>query len=171
MDSRGPAGSNNGGGGRGRGGRNRRRGGRGGGGRGRGGDKQAPHRAHHEDAKQTKPRTNVCFDYAKGTCRRGDQCRFVHETANHDVVQPTAIPASGFDAMDVDAAPLAVAQPKDGSKKLAHIMCGGDVPNGTWVDEDHILQLEKEAFVSLCGEQKTLDRIQHMLTKGKPLRN
>ncbi|MCB9762607.1 MAG: 3-hydroxyacyl-CoA dehydrogenase/enoyl-CoA hydratase family protein [Alphaproteobacteria bacterium] len=56
-------------------------------------------------------------------------------------------------------------------KKLAWVMTGGDIPANTWVDEQHVLDLEREAFLSLCGEQKTLDRIQHMLTKGKPLRN
>ena len=56
-------------------------------------------------------------------------------------------------------------------KKLAFVMTGGDVPAGTWFDEDQILDLEREAFLSLCGEQKTVDRIQHMLMKGKPLRN
>lgn len=56
-------------------------------------------------------------------------------------------------------------------KRLANIMCGGDIPAGAWVDEQHILDLEREAFLSLCGEQKTLDRIQNMLTTGKPLRN
>jgi 3-hydroxyacyl-CoA dehydrogenase len=56
-------------------------------------------------------------------------------------------------------------------KKLAHVMCGGDVPNNTVVTEQHILDLEREAFLSLCGTQQTIDRIQHMLTTGKPLRN
>jgi 3-hydroxyacyl-CoA dehydrogenase len=56
-------------------------------------------------------------------------------------------------------------------KKLAHVMTGGDVPANTVVDEQHILDLEREAFLSLCGTQQTIDRIQHMLTTGKPLRN
>ena len=55
--------------------------------------------------------------------------------------------------------------------KVAWVMTGGDIPSGTWVDEQHILDLEREGFLSLCGEEKTLARIQHMLTKGKPLRN
>ena len=55
--------------------------------------------------------------------------------------------------------------------KVAWVLTGGDIPSGTWVDEKHILELEKEGFLSLCGEEKTLARIQHMLTKGKPLRN
>jgi len=56
-------------------------------------------------------------------------------------------------------------------KKLAWVMTGGDIPNGTVVDEDHILTLEREAFLWLCGTQATQDRIMHMLNTGKPLRN
>jgi enoyl-CoA hydratase/carnithine racemase len=57
------------------------------------------------------------------------------------------------------------------SRKVAHIISGGDCAEGTYVTEQEILDLEKEAFMSLMGEQKTQDRIMHMLTKGKPLRN
>ncbi len=56
-------------------------------------------------------------------------------------------------------------------RHLARILCGGDVPAGTWVGEQELLDLEREAFLSLCGEPKTQERIQHMLTTGKPLRN
>ena len=45
------------------------------------------------------------------------------------------------------------------------------MPAGAAVSEQHILDLEREAFLSLCGEPKTRERIQHMLSKGKPLRN
>ena len=54
---------------------------------------------------------------------------------------------------------------------LARILSGGNVPTGSFVSEQVILDLEREVFLSLCGEQKTRDRIQHMLTSGKPLRN
>jgi 3-hydroxyacyl-CoA dehydrogenase len=57
------------------------------------------------------------------------------------------------------------------SKRLAHVLCGGDVPSNAVVDEQHILDLEREAFIGLCGEFKTIQRIQHMLQNGKPLRN
>lgn len=57
------------------------------------------------------------------------------------------------------------------AKKLAYILSGGDCPEGTLVTEQELLDLEREAFLSLCGESKTQDRIMHMLTKGKPLRN
>ncbi|MBC8132553.1 MAG: enoyl-CoA hydratase/isomerase family protein [Deltaproteobacteria bacterium] len=54
---------------------------------------------------------------------------------------------------------------------LARILSGGGVPAGSVVSEQVILDMEREVFLSLCGEQKTRDRIQHMLTSGKPLRN
>ena len=57
------------------------------------------------------------------------------------------------------------------SRKLGFIMCGGDVPEGTRVSEEYLLDLEREAFLSLLGMPATLDRIRHMLQTGKPLRN
>ena len=55
--------------------------------------------------------------------------------------------------------------------KLAYIMCGGPLPEGSWVTEQHLLDLEREVFLHLCGQPKTQDRIGHMLKTGKPLRN
>jgi 3-hydroxyacyl-CoA dehydrogenase len=57
------------------------------------------------------------------------------------------------------------------AKKLAYVIAGGNVPFGTEVDEQYLLDLEREAFLSLVGEPKTQARMQHMLVKGKPLRN
>lgn len=57
------------------------------------------------------------------------------------------------------------------AKKLAFVLAGGRVPGGTVVDEQYLLDLEREAFLSLLGEPKTQARMQHMLLKGKPLRN
>jgi 3-hydroxyacyl-CoA dehydrogenase len=57
------------------------------------------------------------------------------------------------------------------SEKLAYVMAGGDLSYPTNVSEQYLLDLEREAFLSLCGERKTLERIQHMLKTGKPLRN
>jgi 3-hydroxyacyl-CoA dehydrogenase len=54
---------------------------------------------------------------------------------------------------------------------VADVITGGDVPAGTLITEEYLLDLEREAFVRLCGQKKTLERIQHMLKKGKPLRN
>jgi 3-hydroxyacyl-CoA dehydrogenase len=56
-------------------------------------------------------------------------------------------------------------------RKLAHVFAGGDLPHATTVSEQHLLDLEREAFLSLLGERKTLERIQHTLKTGKPLRN
>ena len=56
-------------------------------------------------------------------------------------------------------------------EKLAYVLCGGDLSSPTKVSEQYLLDLEREAFLSLCGEAKTLERIKHMLEKGKPLRN
>jgi len=56
-------------------------------------------------------------------------------------------------------------------KKLAYVLTGGSAAAGTLVSEQYLLDLEREAFLSLCGHPKTQARIQHMLTKGKPLRN
>jgi 3-hydroxyacyl-CoA dehydrogenase len=57
------------------------------------------------------------------------------------------------------------------AKKLAYVMCGGDLSEPTLVSEQYLLDLEREAFVSLCGEKKTLERIQSVLKGGKPVRN
>jgi 3-hydroxyacyl-CoA dehydrogenase len=54
---------------------------------------------------------------------------------------------------------------------LARVLSGGSVPAGATVSEQHMLDLEREAFLSLCGEPKTRERIQFMLEKSKPLRN
>ena len=57
------------------------------------------------------------------------------------------------------------------ANKLAYVMTGGDLSANSYVSEQYLLDLEREAFLSLTGERKTLERLQHMLQKGKPLRN
>ncbi|NDF97403.1 MAG: 3-hydroxyacyl-CoA dehydrogenase/enoyl-CoA hydratase family protein [Chitinophagia bacterium] len=57
------------------------------------------------------------------------------------------------------------------ARKLAYVMCGGDLSEPTKVSEQYLLDLEREAFLSLCGEKKSLERIQSLLTSGKPSRN
>ena len=57
------------------------------------------------------------------------------------------------------------------AKKLAYVMCGGDLSEPTLVNEQYLLNLEREAFLSLCGEKKTLERLQSVLKTGKPVRN
>ncbi len=57
------------------------------------------------------------------------------------------------------------------AKKLAYVMCGGDITEPSLVSEQYLLDLEREAFLSLCGEKKTLERLQSVLKGGKPIRN
>ena len=57
------------------------------------------------------------------------------------------------------------------AEKLAYVMCGGDLSAAGIVSEQYLLDLEREAFLSLCGQKKTLERLQSILTTGKPLRN
>src|SRR5206468_1726110 len=56
------------------------------------------------------------------------------------------------------------------AKKIAYVVAGGDFSGEQKVSEQYLLDLEREAFLSLCGEQKTVERMQFMLEKGKPLR-
>jgi 3-hydroxyacyl-CoA dehydrogenase len=56
-------------------------------------------------------------------------------------------------------------------RTLAHVIAGGTLPHASLVSEQHLLDLEREAFLKLCGQRKTLERIQHTLKTGKPLRN
>lgn len=55
--------------------------------------------------------------------------------------------------------------------KAAYVMTGGEISQPTWVDEQYILDLEREAFLSLCGEEKTQERMWNLLRTGKPMRN
>jgi 3-hydroxyacyl-CoA dehydrogenase len=57
------------------------------------------------------------------------------------------------------------------AEKLAYVMCGGDLSQPTMVSEQYLLDLEREVFLSLCGQRKTLERLQSILQSGKPLRN
>ena len=57
------------------------------------------------------------------------------------------------------------------ANKIAYVISGGDLSKATFVNEQYLLDLEREAFLSLCSERKTLERIQHILKTGKPLRN
>ena len=67
--------------------------------------------------------------------------------------------------------PTGIAVRFGGGRALARILAGGALPHRTTVSEDYILDLEREAFVRLCGERKTLERIQYTLKTGKTLRN
>ena len=57
------------------------------------------------------------------------------------------------------------------ASKLAWVLSGGDVDLNTQVTEQYLLDLEREAFMSLCGEEKTQARLKHFIETGKPLRN
>ena len=57
------------------------------------------------------------------------------------------------------------------ANKLAYVMAGGDLSEASYVSEQYLLDLEREAFLSLCGERKTVERLEHMIKKNKPLRN
>jgi len=92
---------------------------------------------------------------------------------------PEKIYAAGRDALG--ALRVAIHMMKEGkyiteyeshmAGKLAFVMTGGELSKPTWVDEQYILDLEREAFISLCGEEKTRQRMINMLQTGKPLRN
>ena len=56
-------------------------------------------------------------------------------------------------------------------EKAVYAMCGGDLSQPAWVSEQYILDLEREAFLSLCGNEKTQERMWALLNTGKPLRN
>ena len=75
----------------------------------------------------------------------------------------------GTDSME--AAHYISEHDKKVADKLAYVMAGGDLSQPSYVPEQYLLDIEREAFLSLCSERKTLERIQHMLKTGKPLRN
>ncbi len=92
---------------------------------------------------------------------------------------PRLLPAAGYDAAATIGARIwgmvegKWASPFDAllANKVAHVLCGGNVAAGTLLREQDYLDLEFEAFLGLCGEEKTLARIKHMLENNKPLRN
>src|SRR5690606_29608225 len=92
---------------------------------------------------------------------------------------PPLLTAAGHDAARTIAARIwgmveggyATAHDALVANKLAYVLCGGRVAANSTASDQHFLDLEREAFMSLCGEQKSLDRMQHMLMQGKPLRN
>ena len=57
------------------------------------------------------------------------------------------------------------------AEKVVTVLCGGEVDSGTAVSEQYFLDLERRVFIELCQQKPTADRIEHMLTTGKPLRN
>ncbi len=92
---------------------------------------------------------------------------------------PLLLKAAGYDAAKTIGVKIwsmvegRWASPHDAliANKIAHVLCGGAVAAGQVLPEQHFLDLEREAFLQLCGEPKTHERIKHMLETGKPLRN
>jgi 3-hydroxyacyl-CoA dehydrogenase len=92
---------------------------------------------------------------------------------------PPLLPAAGYDAEKTIGARIwamvegGYASAHDAliANKVAHILCGGTAAPGTLLPEQHFLDLEREAFLSLCGEPKSQERVQFMLMNNKPLRN
>lgn len=99
--------------------------------------------------------------------------------AGYSPPMPTTVPVPGRDG--IAAIEVAAHGMRGGeyiseydehlAKRLAYVICGGDVAQGTQLSEQDFLDLEREVFVELCHEEKTLERIQHMLGTGKALRN
>ena len=90
-----------------------------------------------------------------------------------DIALPgrSAFPAFAFGLYSMKAAGQISEHDEKIGRKIAYVLTGGDVPPGTRLSEQELLDMEREAFLSLCGEEKTQARIQFMLMKGKPLRN
>jgi 3-hydroxyacyl-CoA dehydrogenase len=94
-------------------------------------------------------------------------------------IQRTQIPAAGLPALStletgiflMGEAGFASEHDQLVARKAAHVLCGGPLTAGSLVSEQYLLDIEREAFLSLCGERKTQERISHTLKTGKPLRN
>lgn len=99
--------------------------------------------------------------------------------AGYRAPRPRVLKAAGYDAAKTINMRVwglvegGFASEHDGliARKVAHIICGGNVAAGTECNEQHYLDLEREAFVSLCGEEKSQARMQSILMTNKPLRN
>lgn len=92
---------------------------------------------------------------------------------------PAVIPAPGRDVraalvagvLDLRRANRITDHEVEVGRRFAHVLCGGDVPGGTPLTEQALLDLEREQFLALLGTEKTQKRIEHVLTTGRPLRN
>ena len=99
--------------------------------------------------------------------------------SGYEPPQPRTVPAPGENILA--ALKLGVHLMREGEfiteyevkigTKVAEVLCGGKISPGTPISEQYLLDLEREAFKSLCGERKTQERVQHTLKTGKPLRN
>ena len=99
--------------------------------------------------------------------------------ADYRPENPARVYAAGRDAFA--ALEVALFQMEEGryasahdiriGRELGYVLCGGDLSEGQWVDESHFLDLERRAFLNLCREPKSIERIWYMLQNNKPLRN
>ena len=110
---------------------------------------------------------------AKGVARQMANMGYTQPVRRNDILvlgkQALGMFLVGTDAMK--ASNYISEHDKKIANKLAYVMAGGDLSEPSRVSEQYLLDLEREAFLSLCTERKTLERIQHMLQTGKPLRN
>jgi len=110
---------------------------------------------------------------AKQVARQMADMGYTKPVARHDVKvlgkQALGLFMVGTDSME--ASRYISEHDQKIANKLAWVMAGGDLSEPTMVSEQYLLDLEREAFLSLTGERKTLERLQHMIQKGKPLRN
>ncbi|MFT5678457.1 3-hydroxyacyl-CoA dehydrogenase NAD-binding domain-containing protein [Patiriisocius sp. Uisw_047] len=110
---------------------------------------------------------------AKAVARQMADMGYTKPVARHDVKvlgkQALGMFLVGTDAMN--ASKYISEHDQKIANKLAYVMAGGDLSEPQLVSEQYLLDLEREAFLSLTGERKTLERLQHMIQKGKPLRN
>ena len=110
---------------------------------------------------------------AKGVARQMADMGYTQPVRRNDILvlgkQALGMFLVGTDAMK--ASNYISKHDKKIANKLAYVMAGGDLSEPSRVSEQYLLDLEREAFLSLCTERKTLERIQHMLQTGKPLRN
>ena len=96
-----------------------------------------------------------------------DQGRLVPDSVVIGLVREKLADQSHADGFILDGFPRTIPQ----AESLAKVLAGGELAHRTTVTEDYLLDLERDAFLKLCGERKTLERIQHTLKTGKPLRN
>jgi 3-hydroxyacyl-CoA dehydrogenase len=110
---------------------------------------------------------------AKAVARQMADMGYTKPVARHDVKvlgkQALGMFLVGTDSME--ASKYISEHDQKIANKLAYVMAGGDLSEPQLVSEQYLLDLEREAFLSLTGERKTLERLQHMIQKGKPLRN
>ncbi|MFT5231808.1 MAG: 3-hydroxyacyl-CoA dehydrogenase [Candidatus Azotimanducaceae bacterium] len=110
---------------------------------------------------------------AKAVARQMADMGYTKPVARHDVKvlgkQALGMFLVGTDSMN--ASKYISEHDQKIANKLAYVMAGGDLSEPQLVSEQYLLDLEREAFLSLTGERKTLERLQHMIQKGKPLRN